>query len=160
LLDEPKGATFGGSAAAPVFKRVLESFGRLPDSWLRPKYERLLVEDTHPAPPRAAVWRGTREANAAPARLAGLEPQGDGLPDLRGMPLRGALQVLSPYGLQVEVHGSGVVKEQEPAPGSAIEGPIVLTGDRDGSPVLLAGKASPVQEEKKGPAKPERSGLR
>jgi cell division protein FtsI (penicillin-binding protein 3) len=170
LLDEPQGVTFGGSAAAPVFKRVLESFGRLPDSWLSPKYERLLVEETHDARVRSAVWAGARAANAAPARLAPREPEGDGLPDLRGLPLRGALQMLAPYGIQVEVRGSGVVKEQEPAPGSAIEGPIVLTGDRDGSPVLLAGKVSSTQEEKrkvsstqeekKGPAKPERSGLR
>jgi len=81
------------------------------------------------------------------------------------MPLRSALQVLAPYGVQVEVHGSGVVTEQEPEPGSPIEGPIVLTGDRDGSQLLLAGKtspapASPTQEEKKGPAKPVRSGSR
>jgi membrane peptidoglycan carboxypeptidase len=161
VLDEPKGATFGGSAAAPVFRRVLESYGRLPDSWLHPKYERLLVENERPKAALAALWSGAREASAAPASSSyGTEPQGSGLPDLRGVPLRRALQILSAYGATVEVKGTGVVRDQEPAAGSEIDGPVVLTGDRDGDPVLLAGAAPKSKEEMKGPSKPGHSGLR
>ena len=160
LLDEPRGATFGGSAAAPVFQRMLESFGRLPGAWLRPKYERLLVEDTRGKTARNALWSGATDAHAAPARYTAHEPKVEGVPDLRGIPLRRALQVLHAYGLEVEVRGTGVVLEQEPAPGSPLEGSIVLTGDRDGKPVLLHGTGPAVHEETEGDEKPARSGSR
>jgi cell division protein FtsI (penicillin-binding protein 3) len=127
MLDEPKGATFGGSAAAPVFKEMLEAFGRLPGSWLKPQYAQLAVD----VPSRREAMGfgpGVSQAEGHDGNGGTLSPE-EGFPDLRGEPLRRALQVLGAYGLTPRVDGSGVVQDQDPPPGTAldaIEGQVVL----------------------------------
>ena len=43
-------------------------------------------------------------------------------PDLRGMSARDAVRVLARMGVTPRIHGAGVVIEQEPQPGSPIDG--------------------------------------
>jgi hypothetical protein len=42
------------------------------------------------------------------------------MPGVRGLSLRGALEVLAPYDVRLEVAGRGRVVTQEPAPGAAL----------------------------------------
>lgn len=160
VLDEPQGATFGGSAAAPVFRRMLEAFGRLPGACVAPRYERILVQDGPARRDMAGLWTGAREAAAGPHDGPGLLAPGEGLPDLRGVPLRRALQALAVYGVGVEVRGTGVVREQAPPPGSACEGTVVLTGDREGATAVMAAEHPAGKEEEPGPRSTGPSGSR
>ena len=43
------------------------------------------------------------------------------MPDVRGLPARDALRVLSGIGLTVRMNGSGVVGSQSPLPGQPVE---------------------------------------
>jgi cell division protein FtsI (penicillin-binding protein 3) len=127
VLDEPKVMTYGGSAAAPVFSNVLEAFGRLPGAWLRPEYAQVQVEE----PPAQPLERFVPPALAAGgASDPGTLSPPRGLPDVRGESMRQALQVLRAYGVTAEVHGTGVVERQSPAPGSPITEPVHLFGSR------------------------------
>ncbi len=143
MMDEPKGSTFGGSAAAPVFKEMLESWGRLPGAWLKPDYDVVRVYD----PPTPAK-DGNLLTPAASYASAGLHsppppPSPDGgLPELRGLALRVALQTLRGYGVRAVVRGSGTVVEQTPPPGSAVDGPVTLECSRTGTRALVASPAS------------------
>ncbi len=116
LIDEPQGSTFGGSAAAPVFKEVLESVGRLRDARLSPDYKTMLVA----APPLDPIGLGPGDVEADEARPElpqMLSPDG-GVPELRGQPLRQALWTLQIHGMQATVSGTGVVVGQDPLPGT------------------------------------------
>ncbi|MDR1309513.1 MAG: PASTA domain-containing protein [Deltaproteobacteria bacterium] len=42
------------------------------------------------------------------------------MPDLAGLSKREVFELLAPYGLQVEYHGSGLAAEQEPLMGSNV----------------------------------------
>jgi hypothetical protein len=72
---------------------------------------------TASAEPQAAPapW-GTREGGTrrAPAPPFG----GTKVPDFRGLPLSSVLAEAAAAGLQVEVHGSGLARDQEPQPGA------------------------------------------
>jgi membrane peptidoglycan carboxypeptidase len=160
VLDEPQGATFGGSAAAPVFRRVLEAFGRLPGASVAPKYERMLVQEGPARRDIVGLWTGARDAAAGPHDGPGLLAPEKGLPDLRGVPLRRALQALAGYGVGVEIRGTGVVREQDPLPGSASEGTVVLTGDREGATTVMAANHTAGKEETPGPRSTGPSGSR
>jgi beta-lactam-binding protein with PASTA domain len=43
------------------------------------------------------------------------------MPDVRGLPLRQALDMLSPFGLRIQLSGRGIVVDQLPAPGSTFD---------------------------------------
>jgi cell division protein FtsI (penicillin-binding protein 3) len=103
LVDTPRGAVYGGTVAAPVFRAVIERALKLEQE--RPALERPLqwVEAGPPPPGRPAV-----EAGAA-------------LPALDGLSLRGALAALSPLGRPVRVEGPGrSVRRQVPPPGEPV----------------------------------------
>ena len=136
MIDEPKGRTFGATAAAPVFREVLESLGRLPGARLAPEYATVSV----PMPSKGGV-----KAWVSPELTAGPEPkairtfpvEGGGIPDVRGHSLRQALLLLRPYGVQVRVRGSGLVRTQVPGPGSRPDGPVTLVCRREAGSVGL-----------------------
>jgi cell division protein FtsI (penicillin-binding protein 3) len=44
------------------------------------------------------------------------------MPDLKGISLRRALQILQPYDLEVKVQGAGQVVKQFPEPGRVLKG--------------------------------------
>jgi len=100
LIDEPKGAYYGGVVAAPVAKQVFESIFDLKET---PKNENLKEEEK------------LEEANIV-------------LPDLTGKTLTEAVKIISSLGLQYLTSGEGkFVKDQIAAPNSKVsEGDIVL----------------------------------
>lgn len=108
MVDEPQGAYYATSVAAPLWKRIAERglpiLGRVP---------------------KVSVAKAPAKANDAAAKAIEqptTTPIVDGhMPDLRGLSLRDAL--LSVGGsLPVDVHGSGFVSEQNPPPGAPLEG--------------------------------------
>lgn len=115
VVDEPKRNHYGGVVVAPAVREVALE----------------LVSNSEPEPPLQTV-KSTRNSpdisadtaryrvrpTASPERAVASD---DGLvPDLRGLPLRQALEVLVQRGVVPRVKGSGVtVTRQEPGPGRA-----------------------------------------
>ncbi len=122
VVDEPKGAQYGGTIAAPAFREIAE-----------PALRYLSVA---PSLPQRTVVAG------APMLAAFSQPStvrpGPGVPDLRGLDARAAIARAVAAGLTVRATGSGVVASQDPMPGGALPTNRILTvilsrGDGEGS---------------------------
>ncbi|MEW6749506.1 MAG: penicillin-binding transpeptidase domain-containing protein [Candidatus Latescibacterota bacterium] len=101
-IDNPRLNRWGGSTAAPAFRRTVERILYLPDT-----------PDIAPPPPAEA-----REAR----------PVAVSIPDLRGLTDQVARFQANLRGLSVRFAGSGpVVTQQTPAPGPAAEGVAQIT---------------------------------
>jgi hypothetical protein len=66
------------------------------------------------------VAGGTVAAPAEQNTVASLAPTGKVVPDLRGLTVRAMLERTSTLGALVESTGSGIVREQQPMPGSPL----------------------------------------
>jgi cell division protein FtsI (penicillin-binding protein 3) len=107
VVDEPRGAQYGGTIAAPAFREIAEAslrYLRVPPSI--PGRE-LVIE-----PPRLAIFSHP-PATKAPRSIA---------PDLRGLDVRRAVARAVEAGLKVEVEGDGLVAAQTPPPGLPASG--------------------------------------
>jgi cell division protein FtsI (penicillin-binding protein 3) len=113
VIDEPKGAEYGGTVAAPVFKEIAESTLRY-----------LGVPPSIPARTIDVSTPMLATFSQKPATTAGSE-----VPDLRGLDARAAVALATAAGFRVRASGSGVVQTQEPLPGEAlpIDRQVVLT---------------------------------
>ena len=116
VIDTPRGAYYGGAVAAPIFKRIADAALRqagIPPS-INPVPPVIIAGDPVPAP---------QPVPAAPAVLQAVTDVSGHLvmPDVRGLPARDALRVLSGIGLTVRMNGSGVVGSQSPLPGQPVE---------------------------------------
>jgi cell division protein FtsI (penicillin-binding protein 3) len=118
VIDSPHGkvTAYGGTVAAPIFKRIAEASLRY-----------LGIGPTLNARPPVVLARGTGDDGAGPRRastnvlLELIETAKDGyMPDLRGLSARDAVRSLSSIGLRAQVSGSGVVVEQFPEPNAAL----------------------------------------
>nr|MDP9360207.1 penicillin-binding transpeptidase domain-containing protein [Acidobacteriota bacterium] len=113
VIDEPKGAEYGGTVAAPVFKEIAESTLRylgVPPS--------IPARTIDVAAPMLATF------SRKPTATAGSE-----VPDLRGLDVRAAVALATAAGFRVRASGSGVVHTQQPLPGEAlpVDRQVVLT---------------------------------
>lgn len=113
LIDEPKGKSYGGLAAAPVFSRIAsQALAQLKVAPKRPVRDRRLrplprlAHNRKPVLPAAAV---TGARDGAPL-----------MPDFVGMSYRQVLQTMERTGLNVNLRGSGRVVEQFPPPGRTV----------------------------------------
>lgn len=122
VIDTPRGPNppFGGTISAPIFRRIAEPALRYLG----------VAPSVNPAPPvlvaRHDEGRGiTVSGPIAPlAIVPATGPSSAGqvvLPELRGLSLREALRVLARLGITPRVSGEGVVIEQDPLPGTALE---------------------------------------
>jgi cell division protein FtsI (penicillin-binding protein 3) len=117
-MDAPrKGRIFGGTVAAPIFRRVAEAamvhLGVTPS--INP-----LPPVVVPTDRRALDVPSPRSASIIPT-LTRVDTRAI-MPDVRGMSLRDALRVTQALGLStVTTEGTGVVVEQSPAPGAFVE---------------------------------------
>lgn len=101
LFDEPKGDKYsGGSLAAPVFKRVIQSI--------------LPVVDRGSDPVKYELIRVDRNTDMDSASL-------EKLPDLKGKSKREVLEIISNLGISFKIHGNGFLKTQEPQPGTELQ---------------------------------------
>jgi cell division protein FtsI (penicillin-binding protein 3) len=139
LIDSPHGkvTAYGGTVAAPIFKRIAE-----------PAMRHLGIgPNLNPPSPVIVAEAGTR---ARPAHRAGPETDhvvtaaGLGqVPDVRGLSAREAVRVLLRVGLTPRLSGDGVVLEQSPAAHSPLiegEAAILKLGRR-----LPSGSGNPQQ---------------
>jgi cell division protein FtsI (penicillin-binding protein 3) len=122
-LDEPRRETgyYGGTVGGPVFKEVmthaLHELGVKPDREVPTLLARDDEEDEAPLAPAEDEPTPDPEAEG-PVVLAGEGPWE--MPDLTGSSLRDAVAVLGPSGVALELDGSGLVFEQQPAPGEPL----------------------------------------
>jgi hypothetical protein len=123
LIDSPhaKGHT-GGVAAAPVFKRIAEAtlrhYGIGPSLNAPPPILIARREAPRPEQPASAPLMPEQ---AEPEVVVSNVPGEALFPDLRGRSARDALRTLAQLGMTARLHGSGIVIEQDPAPGAPIE---------------------------------------
>jgi membrane peptidoglycan carboxypeptidase len=135
VIDSPHGKVkaYGGTVAAPIFKRIVEASLR-----------HLGIGPTINAPSPVIVARAdsaVKSVRPLPAGVAAiraqiLEPAQPGLmPDLRGLSAREALHSVTTIGLTPRVSGSGFVLEQSPEPGA-----VLIPGD---AVTLTLGRRAP-----------------
>ena len=121
VVDSPHAVPpYGGTVAAPIFKQIAEAALRYRG-----------VPPTLNAPPPLLAERPREQPDApvtGPARLpaivaiSGHAPGGESVfPDLRGMSARDALRTVAQLGMNTRLRGAGLVVNQEPEPGAAIE---------------------------------------
>ena len=123
VLDEPLvGLHWGGQGAAPLFKRVMERIINLDDSiYLKPPAKKEVPQNLIFASNR--VTATTDHALTRLATVSAVSPPAytDGytfVPEVRGMSILKAKQVLLKAGLRVQFSGSGRVVWQSPPPGT------------------------------------------
>jgi cell division protein FtsI/penicillin-binding protein 2 len=139
VIDEPEQFKFGGQAAAPVFREILDRLAEREFDWTRhpevwaskaaapdtvaPKKEKItttLASFRLSVPGAHAEARPERAASASrPVSGAGSAGAQE-MPDLRNATLRDALQRLRALGVQVDYEGEGRVMEQVPAAGTPL----------------------------------------
>lgn len=122
VIDSPHGRNgyYGGTVAAPIFRRIaaasLRQYGVAPSVNAAPP---LLVARREAPLTRPATGPVQMPAivtlSAAAAGSASL------VPDLRGLSARDALRMLAALGMTARLEGTGVVVDQQPAPGRVIE---------------------------------------
>jgi len=117
VVDTPRGGTYyGGSVAAPVFKRIAEAALRYAGAKpsLNPGRSVVVAADRPTMPLRRTNGVGISPV-VAPAGGPAL------MPDLSGLSAREAIAVLTDLGLVTRATGSGLVSAQYPEAGEPIE---------------------------------------
>lgn len=111
ILDEPRGAYYGGAVAAPVFRDIVASWATQGLGPVRMPAGQVLTRDLRAEP------GGTGTETLATAAAV---PPGT-VPDLRGLDMREAVALAAgALGGRPEVRGSGRVVDQVPAPGTPV----------------------------------------
>jgi cell division protein FtsI (penicillin-binding protein 3) len=131
VVDTPRaGKYYGGSVAAPVFRRIA-------DAALR----HLGVAPTvFPAPPVIVdrkAQRGGADGGPTVITVAAVDDSRS-MPDLRGLSAREALRRLSGRRMSARLQGQGLVVSQTPAPGTSLDAAATCTLVLDRHPRRLA----------------------
>ena len=120
VVEEPKGAIYGGVVAAPIFREIaaqsLRILGYYPKEPPKDKNEPVLASLL--ASPASAAT--APEAKFSPPKLEIPKGPLTVMPDLRGYTIRQVLNLLNRSGLHCRFEGSGMAVNQEPTPGTAI----------------------------------------
>lgn len=126
VVDEPKGRTYGGEVAAPVFAAIGADTLRIlrepsaPVGTTRPS---VLTADLAEGAATAALSARLHADDLVPASNR-LERGGDAedrMPDVSGRSARDAVRLLTARGLAAHVSGTGFVVSQEPSAGALAE---------------------------------------
>jgi cell division protein FtsI (penicillin-binding protein 3) len=120
VVEEPKGAIYGGVVAAPIFREIaaqsLRILGYYPKEPVKDKNEPVLASLL--ATPAAAAT--TSEVKFSPPNLQIPKGPLTVMPDLKGYTIRQTLNLLNQSGLHCRFEGSGMAVSQVPAPGTPI----------------------------------------
>lgn len=112
VIDEPKGAQYGGTVAAPVFREIAESSLRYLEIEPSVPVRRVPLE-------RIQLAAFSQKKSGTSATPAGDSREGVvAVPDLRGLDARAAFARALSSGFEVTAAGSGIVAEQDPLPGA------------------------------------------
>ncbi len=127
IVDEPKGAIYGGVVAAPIFREIaaqsMRVLGYYPRHELQPDKHTPVLASMMPVAKEAACEAATPVPEPVSFTLPKLEIPREPLkvmPDLRGYTIRQVLNLLHKSGLRCRVEGSGMAVSQDPAPGTEI----------------------------------------
>jgi cell division protein FtsI (penicillin-binding protein 3) len=115
VIDEPRGSSYGGVVAAPVFKAIMEKV--LPYLNVLPKGTLIVKKELDSGP--NAETLGTETLMEEVKMGKGVERVM--MPDLSGLSMRNALSRIEGKGLIIKVSGNGKVVEQNPRAGTVIE---------------------------------------
>ncbi len=124
IVDEPKGAIYGGVVAAPIFREIaaqsLRFLGHYPQPQIPAPTDTTLVK----------LPKTSKKETPTPAPLPAVEanlvsiPQDVGplkqMPNLKGMPIRKVITVLNRSGIRCQIEGRGLAVEQRPDPGAPL----------------------------------------
>jgi cell division protein FtsI (penicillin-binding protein 3) len=134
IIDESKGAIYGGVVAAPVFKEIAGQALRVLGYYPQPDKTDSILAKNKPAGPKPAASSEPKVIPLNTASVVGpLElqklaaaaelPSGPlkVMPDLRGMTIRRAMGILTSSGLRCRMQGSGLAVSQDPPPGTPLE---------------------------------------
>jgi cell division protein FtsI (penicillin-binding protein 3) len=119
VIESPHaGSYYGGTVAAPIFKRIAEAGLR-----------QLGIAPTVGAPPPVFITRHRAQPEregVAPASLPSILTEDDfvnsqSLPDFHGLSARDVVRTLTRIGMKANLTGEGFVIGQDPAPGAPIE---------------------------------------
>jgi cell division protein FtsI (penicillin-binding protein 3) len=132
IIEESKGAIYGGVVAAPVFREIAGQALRILGYYPQPdKTDSILAKNNsatpkHTASPEPAVV--PLAASLVPLELQKLTAPPEQpsaplkvMPDLRGMTIRRAMKLLTCSGVRCHMKGSGLAVSQDPPPGTPIE---------------------------------------
>ncbi len=117
-IDEPKGITYGGLTAAPIFSRIaaqaMQYFKVAPNEEIPagetlPSLEQIIVDAMEP-----------RQQEKAPVVVVENNSGGPQMPDFSGLSYRQVLELMQERQLNVSFRGRGRVVEQSPTPGVPI----------------------------------------
>jgi cell division protein FtsI (penicillin-binding protein 3) len=133
----PHGA-FGGPVSGPVFKRIAEAalryYGVPPTLNPAPPILVARRDEVHEQPASAVI--------EAPAVVTAVSAGGTSfVPDVTGMSAREALRVFARLGMAPRLRGTGLVVQQDPAPGSTIDPDAAATLWLDRQPSLRLASA-------------------
>jgi cell division protein FtsI/penicillin-binding protein 2 len=142
VIDDPQQFKYGGQAAAPVFREILDRLAEREHEWSRNSggWTRTTRADTLPRHPEKKEKISTTLASFRLKGLSGREEGSDKelrgkiassevsarpaqrgeMPDLRDATLRDALRRLRALGVEAEYSGEGRVQDQQPAPGTPL----------------------------------------
>jgi cell division protein FtsI (penicillin-binding protein 3) len=116
IIDESKGAIYGGVVAAPIFREIaaqaLRVLGYYPPTPNAPVLASLL--------PAVAHAQGEAETKQTPSTTLASQGPLTVMPDLQGRTIRQVLDLLHRSGIRCRLDGSGLAVAQDPAPGAPI----------------------------------------
>jgi cell division protein FtsI (penicillin-binding protein 3) len=123
VVDEPKGAIYGGVVAAPIFRAIaaqsMRVLGYYPKETPKDKKDKNepVLAGLLTTPAAAATGPEMQFTPAKPKIPPGPLTV---MPDVRGYTIRQVLTLLNRSGLHCRFEGSGIAASQEPAPGTVI----------------------------------------
>ncbi len=128
VVDEPKGAIYGGTVAAPIFREIarqsLRFLGYHPQPQTPPATETIQVKQTPPA--KQPQPPGPEKPAAVPAAMLSLPADAPApgslkqMPNLKGKTIREVVAILHQAGIRCQVEGRGLAVEQKPEPGAPL----------------------------------------
>lgn len=127
VIDEPKGAIYGGVVAAPIFREVAAQTLRYLGY-----YPRELPAPAKPNGPGEKMPQPVPEIQkpgALEANLVSLPPTSPGkpqMPDLKGQTLRQVLTFVQQAKVKYRLEGRGRVVEQQPEPGQPLDQKTII----------------------------------
>jgi cell division protein FtsI (penicillin-binding protein 3) len=121
IVDEPKGAIYGGTVAAPIFREIagqaMRFLGYFPSP--QPPSPTETIQVKHPAPAPAKVT----PLPPLPAAVVPIDNKNrplHAMPNLKGKTIREVIAILSNAGIRCQVEGQGLAFDQKPEPGAPL----------------------------------------
>ncbi len=124
FLDEPKINYWGGVSAAPIFSNIVY---RISGVSVKPEFKNdsnekkqkniFIFTNLNPSNDMTDHREHISIKNSEELEKTNRVSSPYHMPDLKGLSIRGALRIISEYGIKVEVEGNGIVINQYPSPG-------------------------------------------